>query len=237
MAIYLGSNAVNMLGGQSSGGGSGGNVWQDQDGYVHLDNEGGESAPVLTTKTITANGTYNASSDSADGYSSVTVNVSGGGGANNIVIGTFTGTTAGASMNVSIPYTGSGYPIMIEIEPTGGYVKSGLSSVVQRYVIVYYLLSKSDITVAPSYSASQAGGDSYMALNSYKNSSSDPETIGKNGSTPTVSFSNSSANAYATNTGGVVCIHSATEISVFIASTSYGFRANTEYTYRIIYSS
>ena len=34
---------------------------------------------VLTTKSITANGTYNASSDNADGFSSVTVNVSGGG--------------------------------------------------------------------------------------------------------------------------------------------------------------
>lgn len=33
---------------------------------------------TLITKSITANGTYNASSDSADGYSSVTVNVSGG---------------------------------------------------------------------------------------------------------------------------------------------------------------
>lgn len=30
---------------------------------------------ILTTKSITANGTYNASSDNADGYSSVTVNV------------------------------------------------------------------------------------------------------------------------------------------------------------------
>ena len=30
----------------------------------------------LTTKSITANGTYNASTDSADGYSQVTVNVS-----------------------------------------------------------------------------------------------------------------------------------------------------------------
>lgn len=38
------------------------------------------STPTLITKNITANGTYNASSDSADGYSSVTVNVSGGGG-------------------------------------------------------------------------------------------------------------------------------------------------------------
>ena len=35
---------------------------------------------TLTTKSITANGTYNASSDNADGYSSVMVNVSGGGG-------------------------------------------------------------------------------------------------------------------------------------------------------------
>lgn len=38
------------------------------------------STPTLITKTITQNGTYNASSDNADGYSSVTVNVSGGSG-------------------------------------------------------------------------------------------------------------------------------------------------------------
>ena len=38
------------------------------------------SSATLTTKTITANGTYNAEDDNADGYSSVTVNVSGGGG-------------------------------------------------------------------------------------------------------------------------------------------------------------
>ena len=35
---------------------------------------------TLITKTITQNGTYNASDDNADGYSQVTVNVSGGGG-------------------------------------------------------------------------------------------------------------------------------------------------------------
>ena len=40
----------------------------------------GNYEPTLTTKNITQNGTYNASSDSADGYSSVTVNVSGSGG-------------------------------------------------------------------------------------------------------------------------------------------------------------
>ena len=36
---------------------------------------GGSSSPTLVTKEITSNGTYTASNDSADGYSSVTVNV------------------------------------------------------------------------------------------------------------------------------------------------------------------
>ncbi len=41
---------------------------------------GGGSASRLITKNITQNGLYNASDDNADGYSSVSVNVSGGGG-------------------------------------------------------------------------------------------------------------------------------------------------------------
>jgi len=44
------------------------------DVYAVIGSSGGNSA-TLITKTITENGTYNASSDSADGYSSVTVNV------------------------------------------------------------------------------------------------------------------------------------------------------------------
>lgn len=35
---------------------------------------------VLVSKTVTENGTYDPADDNADGYSSVTVNVSGGGG-------------------------------------------------------------------------------------------------------------------------------------------------------------
>lgn len=49
------------------------------------------STPTLITKNITANGTYNASSDDADGYSSVTVNVSGGGSKYGATGGTFLG--------------------------------------------------------------------------------------------------------------------------------------------------
>ena len=50
-----------------------------EDDVTIVDVSSGPS-PTLITKSITANGTYNASSDNADGYSSVTVNVSGGGG-------------------------------------------------------------------------------------------------------------------------------------------------------------
>ena len=66
-----------------------------QNAYTAVDNKGGtlpqaqnmdnlataiesipSGTPTLVTKSITVNGTYNASSDNADGYSSVTVNVS-----------------------------------------------------------------------------------------------------------------------------------------------------------------
>lgn len=54
------------------------NFWADEgDSQVTYRSSGTETiiAPDLTTKSITANGTYNASSDNADGYSQVTVNV------------------------------------------------------------------------------------------------------------------------------------------------------------------
>ena len=54
---------------------------------------------TLTTKSITANGTYSASSDSADGYSQVTVNVSSGGGGSPFPYSLFVGASS-SSLNV-----------------------------------------------------------------------------------------------------------------------------------------
>ena len=48
------------------------------------------TSPTLVTKSVTANGTYNASDDSADGYSTFTVNVSGSSPVKTAT-GTFTG--------------------------------------------------------------------------------------------------------------------------------------------------
>ena len=46
--------------------------------YILAKKVGGGGSTIVP-KTITANGTYNASADNADGYSPVIVNVSGGG--------------------------------------------------------------------------------------------------------------------------------------------------------------
>lgn len=76
---------------------------------------GGGAAPTLITKNITANGTYTASDDSADGYSSVNVNVATGGHevvittvANALVTLSKTGTTytATADSNGIATFTG-----------------------------------------------------------------------------------------------------------------------------------
>ena len=73
-------NGVLLTGTNQGGGGTeAGTVTQDANGFLVLDDDP-PAGPTLITKSITANGTYNASSDNADGYSSVTVNVSGGGG-------------------------------------------------------------------------------------------------------------------------------------------------------------
>ena len=84
-----------------------------RNGYVGHLNDGTSAtgdysgtSPVLTTKNIAANGTYNASSDNADGYSSVTVAVSGSSmnaqvdNTNHRISGT-TYTDTGASITVS----------------------------------------------------------------------------------------------------------------------------------------
>lgn len=190
------------------------------------------STPTLITKSITANGTYNASSDNADGYSSVTVNVSGG--ASNVVTGTFTGTTTGAAMDVNIPYTGTGYPIAVIVYPSDGIRGDTVFfNLVQRYACAMYFASKMDTTSQPTYQDTDTR-DAYCIVNRYKNNATTANSYTQIGSNDTRIATQEAASA---NTTYLVRILSATKLSVFIASTSYGFAANIEYTYVVQYSS
>lgn len=101
-----------ITGTATGGGGSGGNVWQDQDGYVHLDDEG--TTPITVEPlSVTQNGTYTAPTGKA--YSPVTVNVSGGGG---LVYetGTWTPTEDVESEWISFTNSHNEEPIFVMIE-------------------------------------------------------------------------------------------------------------------------
>lgn len=65
---------------------------------------GGGSTPTLITKSITQNDTYYASDDGADGYSEVSVNVSGG-GVSKTPIYTFNLSQGGAWLNTQVDVT------------------------------------------------------------------------------------------------------------------------------------
>lgn len=88
-------------------------------GYTATGNDGqtvngSYVAPVLGTKSITANGTYNASDDSLGGYSSVSVNVSGGGGSE-IESGTVTIASDTHDIQVTFSNAHSSPPIFINV--------------------------------------------------------------------------------------------------------------------------
>lgn len=174
----------------------------------------------------------------------VTGTASGGGGASNLVTGTFKGTTTGAAIDVTLNYSGSGYPIAAIIYPTGGAYNSSAASgtnaynwynLIQRYAIGMYAMSKNISGTAPNYDTSL--GTNYskaMVLTIYKSSTSSATSTSATRGNDTVIMRDNNATASSTE---AVKFRSKTKMSVFIAGTSYGFAANIEYTYHVIYSS
>ena len=164
------ANVIRTKGGTSAG-------LSFPDGFVTaISNIPTGQQPTLVTKSISSNGTYAASSDNADGYSSVTVNV-----APKYVTGTFTGTTAGSAQSVTIPYTGSGYPIAGVVYPSHGTNKSGdaFASLVQQYAEVMLSFVKLNADTAPTYNDTNAEANKCTVLSYYKSSSSDQASITK----------------------------------------------------------
>ena len=194
-----------------------------------------EHPKTLVQKTITANGTYDPASDSADGFSSVIVNISGGGGASNIVTGTFKGTTTGKAMDITLSYSGSGYPIAVMVYPSDGSYKSGgtFYNLIQNRACNYWIATKSNMSTSPTYSGGTT--DKYSGYQYRKNSTSSATSY--NGTAFVDGSVANDTSAISNNSNGLVRLRSKTKMSVYIASTSYGFAANIEYTYHVIYSS
>ena len=169
----------------------------------------------------------------------VTGTASGGGGASNFVTGTFTtGSSAGAS-NITIAYSGSGYPLMcyVVIE-NGAYNNTSTGDTnwynsVQRYAIGVWAMSKSNFTTSPTYTTSGAQNQA-VTMSIYKNSTSQATTYTRTSAINTNTFSSSNAsNAGAT----AIRFKSNTTLSYYVNTSSYGLLPSTTYRYFIVYSS
>ncbi len=160
---------------------------------------------------------------------------SGGGGAANIVMGEFTTPSTSGYTNITIPYTGSGYPIAAMVFVKGGAYNSANTewyNSVQRYAVGQWTMHKSVQTSNPTYGTSGTQNQGVTTA-IYKNSTSTSTTYTRTSAMNTNVFSSSNASSSALN----VCkLKTGNVLSYYTNTSSYGLLPDLEYTYIIIYS-
>lgn len=166
----------------------------------------------------------------------VTTGTNSGGGASNIVMGTFTTGSAVGAGSVSLAYSGTGYPIAAMVFIASGAYNSANAdwyNSVQRYAVGQWAMSKSVQTSAPTYTTSGSQNQGVTCA-IYKNSTSTATTYTRTSAMNTNTFSSSNAsNAAAT----CVRLKSGNVLSYYVNTSSYGLLPNMEYKYIVIYSS
>ena len=164
----------------------------------------------------------------------------GGGGASNFVRGTFTASASekGTSKDVTVSYSGSGYPVSIVVYPSAGSYKSGsdMYELIQDKAITMFCATKADAGTAPDYyDSTDVAKNGTFSFGIYKYGSSDK-----------TSYSSGMSKDYkmyierwgaGDSHSNCVRFKSATVISFYIQSSNYGFVDGIEYTYEIAYSS
>lgn len=170
---------------------------------------------------------------------------SGGGGASNIVQGTFTSSaTRAGNVTVNIPYSGTGYPIAAMVFIAGGVYNNTTGgntdwyNSVDRYDVGSWYMTKARQNTAPGYTTS--GADNYgCTVWVFKNNASTATTYSRSSSMTSNTYTSSSTNA----TSGGTCVrfkgnnHTLTVYTGNKSTSSYGFPPDTELQYIVIYSS
>ena len=192
-------------------------------------NVSGGGGATIESLTVTQNGTYTAPSG-VDGYSPVTVNVSGG--ASNYVHGEFTPSKTGAQ-TITVPYTGSGYPIAVCISVKGGYKNPNYSD---WYDLIAYqatgllIAFKCDTSTTPDYYGGAV--DYFSGCAVYKSSTSSATSYKSSGFSDAIIC----AETPTSRVDGVVRMQSATSLAIYGRTSGYGFIPDITYEYHIIYS-
>ena len=159
-----------------------------------------------------------------------------GGGATNVITGTFTTNSTAGVQSVSLPYTGTGYIIAAHVYVDGGAYNSGNDwyNSVKRYTIAQWAMSKAVDNLAPTFATS--GSANYgCTIWVYKNSTSAPTSYTRSSAMTTNTFTSSTA----TNAGATcVRFNTNTNMRCYVYATStYGLLASTTYRYIVTYSS
>jgi len=197
-------------------------------------------ATNITAKGVTAS--------ASDGLTTLAGKISqisqSGGGCTKLVMGEFTtGSSGGTTGSVSIPYTGSGYPIMFLAYVKGGIYNNTSSgnttwyNSVNRYDVGLVIMVKAETTTTPTYATS--GSQNYGAISYvYKNSTSNSTSYGRSGSMTANTYTSSSTNA---STSGTMIRFkgNAKSLSYYVgnrSSNAYGLARSTTFSYIIVYS-
>lgn len=193
--------------------------------------------PVINPLSVTANGTYSAPAG-VDGYSPVTVNVSGG-GSSNFVMGLFTPPTGKQTQfDINIPYAGNGYPVGITIIPEEGAacLDGAFYNTVDNGALSSFMAIKCDFATPPTYTG--GSDDTYTIGSRYKRGNS--TLPGDTSASASGSYATANATGPTTaNAYRAVAFKSKNVLSVYIktqASGIYAFLAGFNYRYYIIYS-
>lgn len=166
----------------------------------------------------------------------------GGGGASNVVQGTFTtGSTRGSTGTFAIPYTGNGYPIALMVFVKGGVYNPGSSGNSQwyqstnRYDVGQYCMVKSATPTEPTYGGTNAQG---AVCTIYKNSTTISTTYSGARKCDELTYGGETDSAQAST----LCVRfkgNGTTVSYFIgelSQTTIGLAPDTEYAYIAVYS-
>lgn len=157
------------------------------------------------------------------------------GGASNFVHGEFTTQSTAGVQTVTIPYTGSGHPVMAVVVVAGGAYNSAYShwyTSVQRYAVGQWTMTKSVMSSNPTYTTSGSQNQGVTTA-IYKNSTSSSTSYTRTSGMGTNVFSSSNA-----SNAALTCVRfkGNTTLSYYVNTSSYGLLPDTDYEYFIVYS-